>query len=120
MKTAFNAWLDRQLHALGYIKTATLNDQLQYARSVAKRLDEHREVVEAIENNTDFFEHHPWHANHLAIQDDYLMRLFKLVHGHFPDAPEQEAMAFEREYVRARPAILGQCQLPEVRSEGKP
>ncbi|MCR9929843.1 hypothetical protein [Vibrio parahaemolyticus] len=116
MKAKLKLWIEKQLLSHGYIKTSTLNAQLNFARSVAKRLDEHREVVEAIENNTSFFQTHPWHANHLAIQDDYLMRLFKLVHGHFPDTSEQgqDKAAFEEKFVRARPSVLGECQLPEL------
>lgn len=88
-------------------------EKLNFARSVGKRLDEHREVVEAIERETNFF-HEPttkWHLAHMATQDDYLMRLYFIVHKCWPD----EAMQINREYVRSRPLILGPCGLPEYR-----
>nr|WP_012219801.1 hypothetical protein [Vibrio sp. 23023]ABX76988.1 Conserved hypothetical protein [Vibrio sp. 23023] len=116
--------VDRQIKQkaeCGFVMKSTIDDQLNFARSVAKRLDEHREVVESIENNTSFFQTHPWHANHLATQDDYLMRLFKLVHGHFPDTSSQgqNKAVFDGKFVRARPPVLGECQLPEIRDKRK-
>ncbi|PCD85646.1 hypothetical protein [Vibrio mediterranei] len=101
------ALLDR-----GFVKKSTIDDQLNFARSVAKRLDEHREVVEAINMHTNFGEMFPWHMDHLATQDDYLLRLFHLVHGHFPDHTGSKEVTSD-EYVRARPLELGPCRLPE-------
>jgi ribonuclease I len=52
-----------------------------------------------------------WHAAHMAMQDDYLMRLYFMVHGCWPD----ESARYQRngEFVRPRPAVLGECTLPE-------
>ncbi|ECS2986249.1 hypothetical protein F9V60_22490 [Salmonella enterica subsp. enterica serovar Virchow] len=92
-------------------------EKLNFARSVGKRLDEHREVVEAIERETNFF-HEPttkWHLAHMATQDDYLMRLYFIVHKCWPDEAlgAKKKMQTNGEYVRPRPLILGPCGLPE-------
>lgn len=109
------------LKKIGLISKSELIDNLNYCRTINKRLDEHREVVEALERNApDFFKEFEWHINHLAIQDDFLMRLFYMVHGFFPDNPEkvEEYRKSKNRYgnpfsVRPRPKILGKCDLPE-------
>lgn len=63
---------------LGYVHSSALIEKLQFARCVGKRLDEHREVVEAMEES-GFFENKWWHVSHMATQDDYLMRLYYFV-----------------------------------------
>lgn len=70
--------LDALAAKLGFIRKADVIRNLQFARSVGKRLDEHREVVEAIEAKTPLFNKSEgyWHAGHMATQDDYLMRLY--------------------------------------------
>ncbi|EMC9392304.1 hypothetical protein VO419_004146 [Vibrio parahaemolyticus] len=115
MKAKVKTWIEKQLLAHGYVKKASIDQQLNFARNIAKRLDEHREVVEAIEKRTDLLDTAFWHISHLATQDDYLMRLFKLVHGHYPDTSKegQDHATFEGKYVRPRPVILGECQLPD-------
>lgn len=112
------------LKKMGYIKKSEVIKQLHYARSVGKRLDEHREVVESIYKNTDFFSTHFWHIGHMAIQDDYLMRLYYLVYDCFPD--ESERLPGDHlkkqdtgEYIRPRPTILGKCLLTEYKSQVK-
>jgi hypothetical protein len=35
--------------------------------------------------DTSFFRDHPWHAGHMATQDDYLMRLYFMVYGRWPE-----------------------------------
>lgn len=70
---------------LGFIPKAEVINKLQFARSVGKRLDEHREVVESIAASTTLFMDAPWHISHMAVQDDYLMRLYHMVHGSWPD-----------------------------------
>jgi hypothetical protein len=70
---------------LGFAPKSEVVDKLQFARSVGKRLDEHREVVEAIATSTSLFVDSPWHISHMAVQDDYLMRLYHMVHGCWPD-----------------------------------
>lgn len=86
---------------------------LQYGGSVNKRLDEHRELVQSIEESTSLFANKPWHVTHLAVQDDYLMRLFHMVHGCWPDEPNPQKRMMAGQPVRARPNILGDCCLPE-------
>lgn len=105
--------LDSLAAKLGFIRKSDVIRNLQFARSVGKRLDEHREVVEAIEAKTPLFNRDQgyWHAGHMAIQDDYLMRLYYMVHGCWPD----DSVLHQRngEVVRPRPHILGECNLPE-------
>ncbi|MDO9069090.1 MAG: hypothetical protein Q7W05_11615 [Deltaproteobacteria bacterium] len=67
--------LNRLAAYLGFIRKSAVHEQLQFARSVGKRLDEHREVVEAMEES-GFFDGKWWHVGHMATQDDYLMRLY--------------------------------------------
>jgi hypothetical protein len=97
----------------GLIRKSNVIRNLNFARSVGKRLDEHREVVEAIEANTILFNKDKgyWHAAHMAMQDDYLMRLYYMVHECWPD----DSVRHQRngEVVRPRPAVLGDCRLPE-------
>ena len=101
----------------GFIRKSDVIRNLQFARSVGKRLDEHREVVEAIQAKTALFntEGEFWHAAHMAMQDDYLMRLYYMVHGCWPD----NSVGHQRnnEYVRPRPAVLGECSLPEYANQ---
>lgn len=96
---------------LGFVPKAEIIGKLQFAISVGKRLDEHREVVESIVASTKLFVESPWHINHMSIQDDYLMRLYYIVHGCWPD--DSTSRQTHREMVRARPLILGECSLPE-------
>lgn len=107
MKKVFDVLLGR----LGYIRISVVKDTLNFAHSVAKRLDEHRETVEAIQEKTSLFDDF-WHIGHMATQDDYLMRLYFLVHGFYPD-PHDPNWPIHGEYVRPRPDILGRCGLPE-------
>lgn len=103
--------IDHVLGRFGLVRKSHLVKQLDFARSVAKRLDEHRETVEAIERKTrllaDF-----WHIRHLATQDDYLMRLYFLRYGCWPLENEPSS---PYGYVRRRPAVLGVCRLPEYK-----
>lgn len=98
---------------LGYIKKSEITEKLDFGYSVAKRLDEHRELVEAIEEKTSLFKEYEWHVGHCAIQDDYLMRLYFLVHEEFPS--DFSAHQMNGGEVRARPKILGECTLPEYK-----
>jgi hypothetical protein len=109
--------LDAIAAKLGFVRLKHLRNQLNYGYSVAKRLDEHRELVEAIERKTLLFCQGNWHVIHLATQDDYLMRLFYLVHDCWPEEAQQ-GYSFRNgtrvcPAVRSRPSILGPCQLPE-------
>lgn len=86
-------------------------EELDFAQNVAKRLDEHRELVMDLIEQTDFLadrEATPWRAGHLATQDDYLMYLFFLRYGMWPDAPN----AVPARHCRPRPEILGTCGHP--------
>ena len=104
---------DALMARFGFIRKADVISNLQFARSVGKRLDEHREVVEAIVAKTDLFNKDVgyWHAWHMATQDDYLIRLYYMVHGCWPDDTSRHQ--WTGEVVRPRPTILGQCRLPE-------
>ena len=99
---------------MGYIKQSYIHKQLNFAYDIAKRLDEHREMVEAIQNKTTLFDDH-WHIVNLATQDDYLMRLFYMVHDCWPEDPKCAPSATRR--IRPRPEILGECQLPEYQEK---
>jgi len=96
---------------LGFVPKSEVIAKLQFARSVGKRLDEHREVVNAIAASTSLFQDCPWHIDHMAVQDDYLMRLYRMVHGHWPS--DSDRCQVTGEVVRSRPAVLGKCGLPE-------
>lgn len=99
---------------LGFVRRSEVVDKLQFARSVGKRLDEHRELVEAIVSSTNLVADRPWHVGHMAMQDDYLMRLYHIVHGRWPDDSTPNQVTGE--VVRSRPAVLGPCSLPEFLS----
>lgn len=94
----------------GLVQIADLKAALDqgYGMSIAKRLDEHREVVEEIERHTGLLSNGHWHALHLASQDDYLMRVYHLVHGQWPEQSLRYGI-----FPRRRPVVLGLCELPE-------
>lgn len=109
----------------GYVRASTaemyvevaqseMKEQLQYAFSVNKRLDEHRELIGAIAANSTLFQQKPFHLEHAATQDDYLMRLFYLVHGCWPDPESGRHPGYP---VHPRPALLRRCELPEYQSQ---
>lgn len=108
--------LDVSAARLGYVRRSVLVDKLQFARSVGKRLDEHREVVEAMAES-GFFEGRWWHVSHMATQDDYLMRIYHVVHGSWPEDFTETGRQHSGEYVRPRPALLGPCRLPELATQ---
>lgn len=130
-------FVDAAARRLGYVPVSEIRDKLDYSFSVAKRLDEHREVVEQILARTTLFHDCPWHALHMAAQDDYLMRHFHMVHGCWPEevehgyTPADAAKMKDARLppsklprrilpeVRKRPEILGLCCLPEYHSDGK-
>lgn len=107
--------LDALAAKFGFIRNSDVIRNLQFARSVGKRLDEHREVVEAIEAKTLLFDKSQgyWHVGHMAMQDDYLMRLYHVVHGCSPDDSVRDQR--NGEVVRPRPVVLGECSLPEYK-----
>ncbi|MCK9709873.1 hypothetical protein [Pseudomonas syringae] len=88
-------------------------DLLQFGNTINKRLDEHRELVQSIEGSTSLFSEKPWHITHMAIQDDYLMRVFHMVYGCWPDEQNLRKRTITGQPVRSRPSILGKCGLPE-------
>jgi len=102
--------VDSLLKRLGYVRADDVKKQLNFAYSIGKRLDEHRETIEAIELETDFFQRGFWRHEHAATQDDYLMRIYWMVHGFWPDSQTAYARG---EQVRPRPAALRPCGLPE-------
>jgi len=103
--------IDRILAKFGLIRKKRLDIDLDFCHSIAKRVDEHREIIEAIIEKTDLFEN-DWHINHFATLDDYLLRLHYLRHGFFPDnIPSM--MMYGPVVPRRRPEILGKCYVPE-------
>lgn len=110
--------IDAIAQRLGFIRVAVVRDQLQFARNISKRLDEHREVVEQIQSQTNLFTECPWHVGHMATQDDYLMRIYRMVHGAWPDHPDEvKRQYWHGESIRQRPRLLGGCGLPEYRQQ---
>ncbi|ORC60278.1 hypothetical protein BZK31_08190 [Pseudomonas floridensis] len=108
--------IDAIARRLGFIRVAVMRDQLQFARNISKRLDEHREVVEQIQTQTNLFTQCPWHISHMATQDDYLMRIYRMVHGAWPCHPDEvHRQRLYGESIRQRPRLLGDCGLPEYR-----
>lgn len=113
------------LNKLGYVKKSKfidkteITEQLNFARSVGKRLDEHRELVEVVEEKTDLFEKYYWPLSHMKTQDDYLIRLYYIVYGEYPIDEFDRRTQPTGEYVRARPKILGECRLPEYSTNKK-
>ena len=109
---------------LGFVRASTaklhvevaqseLKDQLQYAFSINKRLDEHRELISVIATKSTVFEQCPYHLEHAATQDDYLMRIFNIVHGCWPNPING---THPGSAVRPRPGLLRDCELPEYLS----
>lgn len=95
--TEFGArMLDKLLRRLGLCRV----DDLNPLPNIEKRLDEHREMLEAIAERTDLLEREPWRRDHLETQDKYLSALFRMVHG---IAPEQSVEYGRR--VRQKPTI---------------
>lgn len=110
-------FLDSFLSRLGLARLSVIRHQLNFATAIDKRLDEHRELVHVVELETDLLQRKRWIVGHLAVQDDYLMRIYFMVHGVWPqDTCNRERSAQNNptgESVRPRPAILGRCTLPE-------
>lgn len=109
--------MSRIARKLGFVRLADIKKQLNFGYSVAKRLDEHREIVEQIQQHTTLLERGYWYTAHLATQDDYLMRLFHLVHDCWPEEAQAGYSPSNgtkvHPIVRSRPSVLGSCQLPE-------
>lgn len=112
--------LDRFAAAFGGVRSKVVREKLHFARSVGKRLDEHREVTESIVDHGAFFQHNPWAATQLATKDDYHVRLYHMVHGCWPDDfAGRSGWQSTGEFVRPRPAVLGPCHLSELTGQGR-
>ncbi len=85
--------------------------ELDFAKSIAKRLDEHRELIESIEASTSLLTDKFWHVGHLATQDEFLMKFFYLRYGVLPVGETIKQSQFG--YVRSRPNVLGKCGHPD-------
>ncbi len=70
--------VDKILGRIGLVRTATLYSTLRSEAGIAKRIDEHREVVEAIASHTTFLQDCPWHTEHLESQDRFLTGLIDI------------------------------------------
>lgn len=114
-------YIAKILFRFGFVQMSEVKAKLNFARNVAKRLDEHRELVELLEEE-GVLDSKFWVAGWLATQDDYLMRLYSMVHGHFPvtknsvhdyESKNVYKIRYQCGYVRDRPSILKECGLPE-------
>lgn len=109
-----NALMDWLMAKFGYVHKSKINEQLDWGFSVAKRLDEHRELVEAVHTHTQLYQERPWHIAHAETQDDYLMRLYHFVHGTWPENVRD--LQITGAHIRPRPAVLAPCTIPEYLS----
>jgi len=101
------------LNKFGLISRSQVKQELQFSRSIGKRLDEHRQFVENIEVHTDVFLINHWHIKHMAEMDDYLATLYHLVYGIWPNK-NQKTTGSTRQFVRQRPKILNAyCSLEQ-------
>jgi hypothetical protein len=84
---------------------AILTHQLDFDHSVAKRLDEHRELIENIEKSTGYFSSKNgwWSKGHAITQDDYLIKLFILRYNVEPTKNHLTKLHLR---VRERPCVL--------------
>ena len=73
--------ISKILAKFGYVK----KDLLNYGLSIEDRLEKHREFVENLEKD-NFFEACPYLLENMANQDDYLIYLFFLTYGKYPDS----------------------------------
>lgn len=117
-------WIDKTKRLISnylvnrLFKYSDLFEKLNYNGSVAKRLNEHREVVNFLISDTcieDSFIKSGY-VYHMSVQDDYLMRLFYLVYGVWPDKrlwPDINSCPSFVVIITPRPQILGECGLPE-------
>lgn len=108
--------LDNLLYRFGYIRKSEFDEKLDSDGSIEKRLDEHRKMVEELDLESSFFQDKPGVVEHLACQDDHLMHLYHVVRGAWPPSIGESAED-EHTPLRSRPAILGQCRLPEYALE---
>lgn len=103
------ALIDLWLGKLGLVRRSRLISLFDYNLNISKLLDEHRETVEDIAADTQLLRQKEWVTGHLAKQDDNLVGLFYITHGHYP---EESLHPPESPKVRPRPLELGMCQLP--------
>lgn len=107
-----------------FFKHSDLFEKLNFHDSVAKRLNEHREVVNYLISDTCTEKSliKSGHIYHMSVQDDYLMRLFHLVYGVWPDKglwPDINSCPSSVVIITPRPQILGECGLPEYKHKKK-
>lgn len=98
--------LSKLLKKVGLIKEAELKEKLAFAKGVSRRLDEHRKFVDSLTLDTNLFQTHPVYIQQMAEQDNYLMNLFYLLHGFWPE-PHRP---YKKGYIRSRPKILGEYE----------
>ena len=88
--------------------------QLDFAYHVAKRLDEHRELIEDIEKNTVFFSklEYQTYKEIAQKQDDYLVYLYYLRMGHqVIECIYPSKFTAQFPYVRPRPSCLSKAHI---------
>ncbi|ELV7517779.1 hypothetical protein QMU85_002785 [Photobacterium damselae] len=70
--------------------------------TIAKRLDEHREIVDKIINNSNLLMEYNYIISWAKSNDDYLVAIYQLVYGYEPK-PDKEERYRERVVFMPRP-----------------
>jgi hypothetical protein len=102
--------------AMGYTHHPAISSRFQLSKSIAEQLDEHRALVELISENTSLFDDQPALLKNIAETDDFLMRMYRAVHGAWPNGQDQKKGQKVESETRPRPSILGICGLYEYNS----
>lgn len=70
--------------------------------TIAKRLDEHREIVDKIINNSNLLMEYNYIISWAKSNDDYLVAIYRLIYGYEPK-PDKEERYRERVVFMPRP-----------------
>jgi len=89
--------LDQILSAIGLVRKKAVFDIMKLYPSEWKHLDEHRELVMNIQNDTDLLLKKPWTRNHLHSQDLYIQRMCELRTVFHAEHAERQSL-FSREF----------------------
>ena len=105
------AWIEKLFKRMGYVKIERLHYN-NFGYGMAKRLDEHRELIELL-HDKKFLDSHFWVIGWLETQDDYLSQIYNVLYGHYPLNPEGMTRKdrFENKFVRRKPEALINRQL---------
>lgn len=98
------------------IPKSTINiEQLDKHTHIAKQLDEYRELINLIEEKTEYFGHkeNRWSIAHARALDDYLVELFTLIHEAKPDEVRPPSIPLR---IRDRPMFLNpHCMIQKAK-----